>query len=145
MATNKIGRQTNHGQNFKRVEMEEFLGKEPVIKAVMMPKDSNHLGSIFGGVILSYIDLAAGEHARSVSPKRYLTKVMREVNFIAPVYIGDSVSFYGETIRIGSTSICVRIDVVATRGINKLERIKVTSAEIVMVAVDNNNRPVPIN
>jgi acyl-CoA thioesterase YciA len=124
--------------------MKEYIGREPVIKAVMMPKDSNHLGSIFGGVILSLIDLAAGEHARSISPKRYVTKIMREVNFIAPVFIGDSVAFYGETLRLGSTSVVVKIDVIATRGINKLEQIKVTSAEIVMVAVNDQNQPIPI-
>ena len=89
--------------------------KEPAIRLVMMPKDTNLHGSIFGGYILSLIDLAAGQHARSVDPKKYVTKLMREVEFIAPVYVGDSVSFYTDTVRIGKTSITVKVDVVAMR------------------------------
>lgn len=110
----------------------------------MMPRDTNALGSIFGGHILSLIDLAAGQHARSVAPKKYVTKIMREVEFIAPVYVGDSVSFYCSTIKIGKTSISVRVEVEATRGIDHLHTSRVTSAEVIMVAVDNNNRPITI-
>ena len=100
-----------------------------------MPRDTNPVGSIFGGHILSLIDLAAGQHARSVAPRRYLTKVIREVEFIAPVFVGDSVSFYTKTERVGRTSIAVRVDVEATRGVDLLTTIHVTSAEVVMVAV----------
>lgn len=110
----------------------------------MMPSDTNALGSIFGGHILSLIDLAAGQHARSVAPKKYVTKVMREVQFISPVFVGDSVSFYCDTLKLGTTSITVKVEVEATRGIDFLHTIPVTSAEVVMVAVDNNNRPIPI-
>ncbi len=110
----------------------------------MMPRDTNHLGSIFGGHILSLIDLAAGQHARLVAPKRYVTKVMREVEFIAPVYTGDIVSFYAETVKKGRTSITIRIDVEALRGVDCMQTIKVTSAEIVMVAVNDQNQPIPI-
>ena len=109
-----------------------------------MPRDTNALGSIFGGHILSLIDLAAGQHARSVAPKKYVTKVMREVEFIAPVYVGDSVSFYCTTKNIGKTSISIQVEVEATRGIDQLHTSRVTSAEVVMVAVDSNNRPIPI-
>lgn len=118
--------------------------REPAIRSVMMPRDTNHLGSIFGGHILSLIDLAAGQHARSISPKRYVTKVVREVQFIAPVYVGDAVSFYTDTIRMGTTSVTVRVDVEAVRGLNQLQRISVTSAEVVMVAVDDQQKPIPI-
>jgi acyl-CoA thioesterase YciA len=110
----------------------------------MMPRDTNALGSIFGGHILSLIDLAAGQHARSVAPKKYVTKVMREVEFIAPVYVGDAVSFYCETTRIGTTSITIAVDVEATRGVDYLHTIKVTSAEVVMVAVDAGGNAIPI-
>ncbi len=116
----------------------------PAIKTVMMPRDTNGLGSIFGGHILSLLDLAAGQHARTVAPKRYVTKVMREVNFIAPVYVGDVVSFYAETVKTGTTSLTIRVDVEATRGVDSLHTTKVTSAEVVMVAVDDENRPIPI-
>ncbi len=116
----------------------------PAIRDIMMPRDTNALGSIFGGHILSLIDLAAGQHARSVAPKKYVTKVMREVEFIAPVYVGDAVSFYCETKKIGRTSITVLVDVEATRGVDYLHTIKVTSAEVVMVAVDSGGNAIPI-
>jgi acyl-CoA thioesterase YciA len=110
----------------------------------MMPRDTNALGSIFGGHILSLIDLAAGQHARTIAAKKYVTKVMREVEFIAPVFVGDAVSFYCTTIKQGRTSITIRIDVEAVRGVDALHTITVTTAEVVMVAVDNDNRPIPI-
>jgi len=111
---------------------------------VMMPKDTNALGSIFGGYILSLIDLAAGQHARSISAKRFVTKVMREVEFISPVFIGDVVSFYATTTKIGTTSVTIQVLVEAVRGQNALQSCKVTQAEVVMVAVDDNNKPIPI-
>ena len=110
----------------------------------MLPRDTNHLGSIFGGHILSLVDLAAGQHAHSIAPKRYVTKVVHEVEFIAPVYVGDAVSFYTETVRIGKTSITVRVDVEVLRGIEQVETIKVTSAEVVMVAVNDRLKPIKI-
>ena len=118
--------------------------RNPAIRTIMMPRDTNALGSIFGGHILSLIDLAAGQYARSISPKKYVTKVMREVEFIAPVFVGDAVSFYCDTIKQGRTSITIKVDVEATRGIDSLHTIQVTAAEVVMVAVDNQNRPIPI-
>lgn len=93
---------------------------------------------------MSLIDLAAGQHARSIAVKKYVTKIMREVEFIAPVYVGDAVSFYCSTVKIGRTSVTVRIDVEATRGVDSLQTTKVTTAEVVMVAVDGQNRPIPI-
>lgn len=118
--------------------------KEPMIKTVMMPRDTNGLGSIFGGHILSLIDLAAGQHARSIAPKNYVTKIMREVNFIAPVYVGDLVSFYTETIKLGTTSISVGINVESLRNTDCVSIIHVTSAEVVMVAIDEKGNPVAI-
>lgn len=111
---------------------------------VMMPKDTNPLGSIFGGHILSLIDQAAGQHARTIAPKKYVTKIMREVSFHAPVYVGDSVSFYTETMKLGTTSVTVKVEVEALRGVDGVQSCKVTSAEVVMVAVDKDNRPIPI-
>lgn len=114
------------------------------IRSVMMPRDTNALGSVFGGHILSLIDLAAGQHARTISPKRYVTKVMREVNFVAPVFVGDSVSFYTSTIQVGKTSVAVRVEVEAQRGVDSITTCAVTTAEVVMVAVDQNNMPIPV-
>lgn len=125
-------------------DMSTEAQKNPAIRTIMMPRDTNALGSIFGGHILSLIDLAAGQHARTVAPKKYVTKIMREVEFIAPVFVGDAVSFYCTTLKQGRTSITIKIDVEATRGVDLLQTSRVTSAEVVMVAVDSQNRPIPI-
>ena len=118
--------------------------REPAIREVMMPRDTNPLGSIFGGHILSLVDMAAGQHARQVSPKKYVTKIMREVEFIAPVFVGDVVSFYTDTVKIGRTSITIRVEVEATRGYDFVKRLKVTEAEVVMVAIDDHGKPIPV-
>lgn len=128
----------------KKPEVTKSPERVPAIRTVMMPRDTNPLGSIFGGHILSLLDLAAGQYARTVAPKKFVTKVMREVEFIAPVNVGDVVSFYARTKKIGRTSITIEVDVEATRGEDSLRTIKVTSAEVVMVAVDRQNRPTPI-
>lgn len=119
--------------------------KIPQIRVAMMPKDTNGMGNIFGGVILSQLDLAAGEHARRIAPHRYVTKVMREVEFIAPVKVGDLVSFYTETVRLGTSSITVKVLVTAERGIGVRQEVKVTEAEVVMVAVDEHGKPIAIS
>jgi len=123
--------------------MGKVKNRIPAIRSVMMPRDTNHLGSIFGGHILSLIDLAAGQHARSISPKKYVTKVMREVEFIAPVYVGDAVSFYCETVKIGTTSVTIRVDVEALRA-DCLNNISVTTAEVIMVAIDDHGKPISV-
>lgn len=117
----------------------------PAIKVILLPKDTNALGTIFGGVILSHIDLASAYEARKTAPCRYVTKAMREVEFVAPVFLGDIVSFYTETVRVGTTSITVRVSVESERwGEGEGERVKVTEAEVVLVSVDANGRPTPI-
>lgn len=124
----------------------------PAIKVLLLPKDTNAYGTIFGGVILSHIDLASAVQARTVAPHRYVTRAMREVEFHEPVYLGDIVSFFTETVRVGRTSITVRVSVEAERwsavspgGPGVPERIKVTEAEVVLVAVSADGRPVPIH
>lgn len=116
----------------------------PLIRVVMMPRDTNTQGNIFGGVILSYIDFAGGEEAARTARGRVVTKVVREVQFIAPVYVGDHVSFHARTERVGRTSVTVRVLVVANRGRSRDVVVKVTEAELVMVAVDDQGRPRPL-
>ena len=124
----------------------------PAIKVAMLPKDTNAHGTIFGGVILSNIDLASGVEAFKVAPHLYVTRAMREVEFHEPVFTGDVVSFFTETVRVGRTSVTVRVEVeaerwgwdAARRGIGRGERVKVTEAEVILVAVDDQGRPVPI-
>lgn len=119
--------------------------RDAPIRMVMMPRDTNPHGSIFGGHIMSLIDLAAGRQARKEAPHRYVTKKVSEVIFHAPVYVGDEVSFYTETVRVGTTSVTVRIEVEALRGIDELTLHRVTEAEVVMVAVDENGNPIPVH
>ena len=117
----------------------------PAIKVILLPKDTNAMGTIFGGVILSHVDLASAVEARKAAPHRYVTKAMREVEFHEPVFLGDIVSFYTETVRIGRTSITVKVSVEAERwGAGRGEKVKVTEAEVVLVAVDERGRPRPI-
>ena len=124
----------------------------PAIKLLLLPKDTNAYGTIFGGVILSNVDLASAVEARKTAPLRYVTKAMHEVEFHEPVFLGDIISFYTETLRVGRTSITVRVSVEAERwgacpaapGTGHGERVKVTEAEVVLVAVNDQGRPVPI-
>jgi acyl-CoA thioesterase YciA len=117
----------------------------PAIKLLLLPKDTNAMGTIFGGVILSHIDLASAVEARKLAARRYVTKAMREVEFHQPVFLGDIVSFYTQTLRVGRTSITVRVSVEAERwGAGRGETVKVTEAEVVLVAVGDDGKPTPI-
>ncbi len=107
---------------------------EPDIRVVMMPRDTNAEGSIFGGVILSYIDQAAYVEAKRQMPYRYVV-------FKEPVQVGDVLSLYGKTARIGRTSITISVRVMAERFRQPTDIASVTEAEVVMVAIDDNCRP----
>jgi acyl-CoA thioesterase YciA len=117
---------------------------DPAIRVVLMPKDTNAHGTIFGGVILSYIDIAAAIEVRKHTLKKIVTKAMHEVVFVAPVFVGDLVSFYTELVRVGRTSITVKVVVEADRVGKAGEKVKVTEAEVVYVAIDDSRRPIPI-
>ena len=108
----------------------------PSIRRVMMPRDTNAFGTIFGGVILSEIDLAAAVEAHRHHSGRLVTVALDGVVFRAPVQVGDCVSFFTETVRIGRTSIRVKIRVWAERRFSSAEEVFVTEAEATMVAVD---------
>ncbi len=112
-------------------------------RVMLLPKDTNALGTIFGGVILSHIDLAAAVEARRHSHHRLVTVAMREVVFHKPVFLGDVVSFYTRLIRIGTTSITVHVNVRVERP-GEADEIHVTDAEVVYVAVDDENKKVPV-
>lgn len=117
---------------------------QPKGRVLMMPRDTNAAGTIFGGVILSYIDQAGAEEALYQGARRVLTVAMKEVVFHQPVYIGDLVSFYTSLVRIGRTSITVRVQVTAARHRDRTEVVHVTDAEITYVNVDDERRPLPI-
>jgi acyl-CoA thioesterase YciA len=117
---------------------------QPAIRIILMPKDTNALGTIFGGIILSHIDLAGAVEAHRHVTGRLVTVAMREVVFHAPVFVGDLVSFYTETVKLGRTSITVRVVVEVERA-RGAGRVKVTEAEVVYVHVDQNSKPVPLD
>src|SRR4029078_2331184 len=124
---------------------EAAAARVPAIKVLLLPKDTNVFGTIFGGVILSHIDLASAVEARKVARRRYVTKAMREVDFLEPVLLGDVVNFFTETIRVGRTSITVKVTVEAERwGGGRGEKVKVTEAEVVLVAVGEDGGPTPV-
>jgi acyl-CoA thioesterase YciA len=116
------------------------MNSDPAIRITMLPRDTNSQGTIFGGVILSYIDMAGAIEAhRTTAMDRFVTVAMREVIFHAPVFVGDLVSFYSETVAIGSTSITTRVVVEAER-YGSGDRKQVTQAEVVYVAVDKDGK-----
>lgn len=119
--------------------------KDPAIRLTLLPRDTNPQGTIFGGIILSYIDMAGAIEAhRRTKVERFVTVAMREVIFHKPVFVGDLVSFYAETVRIGTTSITVRVVVEAERYGGTRDRIRVTEAEVIYVAVDQNRKKMKI-
>ena len=115
--------------------------REPSIRVVLMPKDTNAHGTIFGGVILSYIDQAGAVEAKRHGADLVVTIAMREVVFHEPVYVGDLVSFYTRLIRLGNTSVTVAVEVVATRGRDVSQNVKVTEAEVTFVNVGEDRKP----
>jgi acyl-CoA thioesterase YciA len=117
---------------------------EPSIRVVMMPKDTNAHGTIFGGVILSYIDQAAAVEAKRHGASFIVTVAMREVVFHEPVNVGDLVSFYTRLVKIGRTSITVAVEVFSQSADGAQRRAKVTEAEVTFVNLDENRRPIPV-
>jgi acyl-CoA thioesterase YciA len=110
----------------------------------MMPRDTNAMGTIFGGVILAEIDLAAGIEARQHCNHGFVTVAFDDVEFKEPVRVGDLVSFHTETEHIGRTSIRVKVDVWSLKYRGDGELIHVTQAHVTMVSVDEEFRPLPI-
>jgi len=119
--------------------------RNAAIRLTMMPRDTNHHGTIFGGVILSYIDVAGGvEAVRCTGHDRFVTVAMKEVIFHEPVFVGDLVSFYAETTKIGNTSITIRVVVEAERFGSRGQIVRVTEAEVIFVAINQNREKMKI-
>ena len=125
--------------------MAETSGREDkghlAIRVMMMPRDTNALGTIFGGIILSYIDQAGAVEAHRQVRGRLVTVAIHEVEFHEPVFVGDLVSFYTRILRQGRTSVTVGVDVEAERRTKGGGTVKVTEAKLVFVHVDDRNRP----
>ena len=118
----------------------------PAIRVTMLPRDTNAYGTIFGGVILSYIDMAGGIEARRYRAQKYVTVAMHEVVFVAPVFLGDLVTFYTRVLKVGTTSVTIDVEVEVERlgPSGNREIVKVTEAEVTYVAVDGSGRPTNI-
>jgi len=118
---------------------------EPVIRVMMMPRDTNAENTIFGGVILSYLDQAGAIQARKLGCRRIVTVAMNSVEFKQPVFVGDVLSFRAQTLSVGRSSAHIKIMVEAERFEPLGQRVPVTEAEVVYVAIDENRRPVPFD
>jgi acyl-CoA thioesterase YciA len=118
--------------------------REPTLRVTMLPRDTNARGTIFGGVILSHIDLAGGIAASRCAVRNFVTRAMHAVEFIAPVYVGDVVSFYASILHTGTSSVTIKVDVEAERAKDPNQRVKVTEAEVIYVAVDEAGKPIAL-
>jgi acyl-CoA thioesterase YciA len=116
----------------------------PAIRQVMMPPDTKAHVTSYGGDMLAQVDLAAAIEAHKTHPSRIVTVSMDKVEFKQPVFVGDLVSFFTETTRIGRTSITVQVSVWAQRRFGGGQLVHVTEANVTMVAVDDEFRPTPI-
>lgn len=115
--------------------------KQPTIRVVAMPKDANAGGSIFGGWIMSQIDLAAAILALDRAKGRVATVAVNSMEFHEPVFIGDVLSCYADIVKTGRTSITVKVEVYSERNPANKETVKVTEAELTYVALDVNRKP----
>jgi acyl-CoA thioesterase YciA len=115
--------------------------REPTLRIVPMPADTNYAGNIFGGWILSQVDIAGSIPAIRRARGRVTTVAVNSVEFHEPVFVGDIVSCYAEVVRVGRTSITVEVDVYAERNASRVECCHVTQAVLTFVAIDEHRRP----
>jgi len=116
-------------------------GKDPTLRVVPMPADENQAGDIFGGWIMSQVDIAGSIAAVRIARGRVATVAVNSFQFKQPVLVGDVVSVYAEVVRVGRTSITVNVEVYAQRRPEREEVVKVTEATLTYVAIDSNRQP----
>ncbi len=119
--------------------------KEPVLRLVAMPTNTNAFGDIFGGWIMSQVDIAGSIAAHRRAGGRVVTVAVNAFKLHRPVFIGDLVSCYAEVTHVGRTSITVHVDVYAERDTDPACCLRVTEADVTYVAVDADRRPRPID
>jgi len=117
--------------------------RDPVLRVVPGPSDINANGHIFGGWVLSQMDIAGGITASRRSQGPVATVAIERMEFIAPIHLRDVISVYAEVERVGRTSMGVRIEVVASRD-RGATQVPVTEGLFTFVALDENNRPRPV-
>ena len=137
--------ETPHTENSVQENLKMGLpDRDPVLRVVPMPSDANHTGDIFGGWIMSQVDIAGAIPAIELAQGRVATVAVNSFTFKQPVMIGDVVSFYAKVVRVGRTSITVDVEVYARRR-SLREVVKVTEATLTYVAVDDDRRPRAVN
>jgi len=126
--------------------MDDILPKDrdPALRVLAMPADSNAQGDIFGGWVMSQVDMAGAVEAVQRAKGRVATVAVNSFQFKKPVFIGDLVSCYAKVVKVGRTSITVHVEVYSQRRLGHEETVKVTEATIVYVAVDDNRLPRPV-
>jgi len=120
--------------------MEEEPKGEMTIRTLAMPADTNPAGDVFGGWIMSQMDIAGNLVSKRVAKGRTVTIAVDGMNFHKPVFVGDTVCCYTEVTRVGNTSITIHVETWATRQYST-ERLKVTEGNFTFVAVDENRKP----
>lgn len=115
--------------------------EKPVIRVLAMPADTNASGDIFGGWIMSQVDIAGSVVAHQCARGRVVTVAVNSFVFHKPVFVGDLISCFARVARIGRTSITVNVEVFAERNRQQDECVKVTEATLTYVAVDDQRRP----
>ena len=115
--------------------------EQPTMRLLARPTDTNAAGDIFGGWIMSQVDLAGSIAAGRVSRGRTVTVAVNSFHFKKPVFIGDLVSLYAKVLKVGNTSITVHVEVFAERDPSNIDTIKVTEANLTYVAVDKHGMP----
>ena len=118
--------------------------REPVLRVVPRPADANQHGDIFGGWVMSQVDIAAGVAAARRARGRVATVAVNSFQFKQPVYVGDLVSFYADIVRVGTTSITINVEVYAQRNPTDVETVKVTEATLTFVATGEDRKPRPV-
>ena len=115
--------------------------REPVLRVVPMPADVNQHGDIFGGWIMSQVDIAGGVVAARRARGRVATVAVNSFVFKQPVIVGDLVTFFAEITKVGRTSVTVAVEVFAQRNPDDIITVKVTEASLTYVAVGADRRP----
>lgn len=118
-------------------------GRDPTLRTMPRPGDINANGHIFGGWVLSQMDIAGGIVATREAGGPVATVAIEAMEFITPILLHDIISVYADVERRGRTSVAIRIDVIATRGPAR-EEVRVTSGLFTFVALDDNHRPRPL-
>src|SRR3990167_5081535 len=123
---------------------DQKTGGQLAIRTLAMPSDTNPNGDIFGGWVISQMDLAGLSIARKVAKGRVTTVAIDKMVFLSPVHVGDFICCYVELVKVGRTSLTIKIETYATDGGIESARRQVTEGVFTYVAIDENGKPIPV-